>query len=224
MRVAAVVPAAGKSSRMRGADKIFSLVLGKPLFVWSLEAMHRCPCIDDVILVVSADLVETAIYLCSEYGLSKVNRVVAGGDTRHDSVVAGLKCVSPDTHVVVVHDAARPLASPGLFSSVVRTAFHDGAVVAAIPCKDTVKHVEGDTVVRTISRSDLRLAQTPQAFRREFFNILTQPGDVTDEAALVEAAGGRVKIIQGEDENIKVTVPVDLVIVQTILLKRTGAE
>jgi 2-C-methyl-D-erythritol 4-phosphate cytidylyltransferase len=134
-------------------------------------------------------------------------------------VRAGLVCVPPDADVVVVHDAARPLASPALFARVI-AAVRDGAdaAVPALPVPDTVKRVRDGVVVETVPRVDLVAVQTPQAFRREALELAhAGAGDDTDDAALVEAGGGKVVVVEGDPRNFKVTVPDDLVLAHALL-------
>jgi 2-C-methyl-D-erythritol 4-phosphate cytidylyltransferase len=134
-------------------------------------------------------------------------------------VRAGLSAIADSAAIVVVHDAARPLAPPGLFEAVI-AAVRDGAdaAVPALPVPDTVKRVEGDHVVETVSRDGLVAAQTPQAFRADALRAAyAAGGDATDDAALIEAAGGRVVVVPGEPANLKVTTPADLVIAAALV-------
>ena len=148
-----------------------------------------------------------------------VNAAVPGGDRRSDSVRAGLAAVPADAEVVVVHDAARPLASPRLYGAVI-AAVRGGAAAAvpAVPVVDTVKRVEGARVVETIARDDLVMIQTPQAFRADALRSAHERGsDATDDAALVEAQGGTVVVVPGDPANLKVTTPEDLRIAAALL-------
>jgi 2-C-methyl-D-erythritol 4-phosphate cytidylyltransferase len=148
-----------------------------------------------------------------------VSAAVAGGERRSDSVRAGLAAVLDDADVVVVHDAARPLASAELFRAVI-DAVRDGAdgAVPALALADTVKRVEGDRVVETVAREGLVAVQTPQAFRADVLRRAHESGaDATDDAALVEAAGGTVVLVPGERANLKVTTPADLEIAAALL-------
>jgi 2-C-methyl-D-erythritol 4-phosphate cytidylyltransferase len=147
---------------------------------------------------------------------------VTGGATRSASVRAGLAAVPEDADIVVVHDAARPLAAPALFSAVIG-AVRDGAdgAVPGLPVADTVKQVEGDVVVATPPRETLVAAQTPQAFRASALRRAHLGGaEGTDDAAVVETAGGRVVVVAGEPDNFKITRPADLVRAERILTER----
>jgi 2-C-methyl-D-erythritol 4-phosphate cytidylyltransferase len=148
-----------------------------------------------------------------------VAAAVVGGATRSASVRAGLAAVAPSATIVVVHDAARPLASPALFEAVIGAVRRGAdAAVPAVPVPDTVKRVDGDEVVETVARDELVVVQTPQAFRAEALRAAhTSGADATDDAALIEAADGRVVIVPGERANLKVTTPADLVMAAAIL-------
>jgi 2-C-methyl-D-erythritol 4-phosphate cytidylyltransferase len=144
---------------------------------------------------------------------------VPGGSTRSGSVRAGLDAVASSATVVVVHDAVRPLAAPALFDAVIG-AVRAGAdaAVPGLPIPDTVKRVDGDLVIDTIARDGLRAVQTPQAFRADALRAAhTSGGDATDDAALVEANGGRVVVVPGDPRNIKITTPADLVVASALL-------
>lgn len=195
-------------------------VLGRPMVAWGVEAAAAC---DGVTLVVPVGLV-------GEFadGTGGFDAVVAGDATRSGSVRAGLETVPDDVDVVVCHDAARPGASAGLFQSVI-AAVRGGAdaAVPALPVSDTLKRVtewggSGGVVAGTVSRDGLFAVQTPQAFRREVL-VAAHAGvpEATDDAALVEAAGGTVVAVPGEAAAHKVTTAADLVVVEALL--RAGA-
>lgn len=214
----AVVVAGGSGSRY-GRLKQFDLLAGRPLAAWSVAAAFSVA--DGVVLVVPPGSQGD----CSEFGATAV---VAGGGTRSASVRSGLAGVPDDAAVVVVHDAARPLASPDLFAAVVAPLLEasDGegvpvdAVVCALPVADTLKRVnaEGNTVAATVDRSGLVAVQTPQAFRAASLRRAHAGGpDATDDAGLVEAAGGLVRVVPGEPHNVKVTTPSDLAFLEMVL-------
>jgi 2-C-methyl-D-erythritol 4-phosphate cytidylyltransferase len=170
---------------------------------------------DDVVLVLPAGVA---------WDGRPVAATVAGGSTRSSSVRAGLDAVTGSAAVVVVHDAARPLASAALFEAVIG-AVRAGAdaAVPGLPIPDTVKRVDGDNVVETISRDALVAVQTPQAFRTDALRAAhTAGGEATDDAALVEAAGGRVVIVPGDPRNLKITTPADLVVAAALLVAASG--
>lgn len=203
---------AGGSGSRFGRPKQFDLLAGRPVARWSVLAARTVA--DGVVLVVPAGREEDA-------GPMGADVVVAGGASRSASVRNGLSAVPPDAQVVVVHDAARPLASASLFAAVVEplraaaTGPHaelDG-VICAVPVADTLKRVgsDGVTVTGTLERAELVAVQTPQAFRAEVLRRAHAAGaDATDDAALVEAIGGIVRVVPGEASNMKLTVPADL--------------
>jgi 2-C-methyl-D-erythritol 4-phosphate cytidylyltransferase len=212
VRTWAIVVAAGGGTRFGGAKQFARLggetVLGRSVAV----AQAAC---DGVVVVLPAG----AAWDPPE----GVERAV-GGATRSDSVRAGLALVPADADVVVVHDAARPLASAGLFERVVEAVAGgaDGAV-PGLPLSDTVKRVDGDRVVETVPREALVGVQTPQAFRAEVLRAVHLGGGVdTDDAALVEAGGGTVVVVAGERHNLKLTVAEDLVFAQAVLGGHAG--
>ena len=201
MTVWAIVVAAGSGSRF-GGPKQFEELEGRRVVDWALVASRSVA--DGVVLVVPADHLEDQAPLA--------DAIVAGGATRSASVRAGLDVVPADATVVVVHDAARPFAAPALFEAVV-TAVRDGAdgAVPGVALADTVKQVRDGQVVATLDRAELVAVQTPQAFAATTLRRAhAGEGDATDDAALVEAAGGRVVVVPGDPANTKITLRTDL--------------
>jgi 2-C-methyl-D-erythritol 4-phosphate cytidylyltransferase len=217
--VGAIIAAAGRSERMGGRDKLFAVVGGKPLLAHTLIAFDACRGVDRVVLVLSPENIERGRELVAEAGFGKVAAVCQGGERRQDSVCNGLEALA-SCQWVVVHDGARPLVTAGLIERGLEAAKETGAAIAALPIADTVKEVEPPGLIgRTLSRGQLWAAQTPQVFR---YNILREAhqraqGDATDDAALVEKAGYRVKVFEGSSRNIKVTTAADLAIVEALL-------
>lgn len=202
-----MVVAAGGASRF-GRLKQYEKLGGRRVLDWSL-AGPRSAC-QGVVLVVAPEVSR------SEPG---ADLVVEGGATRPGSVRRGLAAVPSDADVIVVHDAARPLAGPGLFRAVVG-AVRDGADggICAVPVVDTVKRVEGGVVSETIARSGLWSVQTPQAFESAILRRAhAGEPEATDDAALVEAIGGRVVVVEGDVRNLKLTLPVDLQVAEALL-------
>ncbi|HZT64958.1 MAG TPA: 2-C-methyl-D-erythritol 4-phosphate cytidylyltransferase [Acidimicrobiales bacterium] len=203
--------AAGGGSRF-GGPKQFEPLAGRRVVDWSLDAARSVA--DHVVLVLPAGR--------AEGDWPGADDVVPGGATRSDSARAGLAVVDADAEVVVIHDAARPLARPELFAAVVSALGRgaDGALPGvAVP--DTVKEVAGDRVVATLDRAHLVLVQTPQAFRADWLRRAhAAGGQATDDAALVEAAGGRVVVVEGDPRNVKITHPDDLVVAEALLGRR----
>ena len=212
-----IVVAAGSGSRF-GGPKLSSLVGGRTVLDWSLEAaaVHA-----DGIVVVTGPTTP-AIAVGSFPGA--VVRT-SGGATRSASVRAGLACVPGDAAVVVVHDAARPLARPSLFAAVI-AAVRAGAdaAVTTIPVVDTIKRVRGNNVVETIDRSTLVAVQTPQAFRASALRAAHSGGaDATDDAALIEQSGGRVVVVDGDVRNRKLTTVEDLDVLNRFVADRVDS-
>jgi 2-C-methyl-D-erythritol 4-phosphate cytidylyltransferase len=214
----AVVAAAGSGERL-GTDrpKAFAALGGRPLLAESLERLEASPWVDTIVVAAPPGWEEPVILLAEELGCGKVTASVPGGATRTESVRAGLGEVPADAAVVLVHDAARPLLPEAVIERVLAPLSEgwDGAV-PALPVADTVKRVEGDAVVETLPRERLVAVQTPQAFVADVLKAAAA-GEGTDCASLVEANGGRVKVVPGDRRLLKVTDPDDLALVETWL-------
>jgi 2-C-methyl-D-erythritol 4-phosphate cytidylyltransferase len=211
-RVWGIVVAAGSATRF-GEQKQFLSIAGRPVVDWALDAC-RSVC-DSVVLVVPTERLSGPLP-----GVSGADAVVAGGSTRAASVRAGLGALGPEAEIVVVHDAARPLARPSLFKAVV-AALEGGdvaGVICAVPVTDTVKRIgpslsgNGDPVIlETLDRTELVAVQTPQAFSVDALRRAHEgEPDATDDAALVEALGLVVSVVPGDPDNLKLTTPADL--------------
>ena len=221
MSVWAVLAAAGSGERL-GADrpKAFVRLGERPLLAESLERLDASGWIDEIVVAAPPGWEEPVILLAEELGCSKVSASVPGGATRADSVRNALAEVPEEAAVVVVHDAARPLLSDEVIERVL-TALTEGwdGVIPALPVADTIKRVEGDRVVETLDRDGLRAVQTPQAFVASVLRAAFA-GDVsaaTDCASLVEAAGGRIKVVPGDPRLEKVTDVADLESIAALL-------
>lgn len=225
---AAVVPAAGRSRRMGETDKLLCEVAGAPLLVHTLRALEACPDIDEVVIAARPDTLETIGAFVVRFGLSKVRRIVHGGDSRTHSVLNGLLAVSPFATLAAVHDGARPLAAPALISKVVRLAAGTGAAAPAVPPKDTIKEARLSRVLSTPDRSGLVLVQTPQVFDIDLLKgaltrALREGWEITDDCTALERMGMSVCLSEGSYENIKVTTPEDLIICEALLARRVRA-
>jgi len=216
----AVLVAAGRGERLGGdRPKAFAGLAGRPLLAESLERLERSEWVEAIVVVATEGWEEPAILLAEELGAGKVNAAVTGGETRADSVRAGVAEVPEEAAVVLVHDAARPLLGDDVIERVVG-ALGDGwdGAVPALPVADTVKRVNGDEVVETLERSELVAVQTPQAFLADVLRrALAGGGEASDCAALVEAAGGRVRWVEGDARLLKVTTRDDLELVSSWL-------
>jgi 2-C-methyl-D-erythritol 4-phosphate cytidylyltransferase len=215
----AVLAAAGSGERLGGdRPKAFVRLGEQPLLAESLARLDASQWIDAIVVAAPPGWEEPVILLAEELGCGKVSSCVTGGATRAESVRLALAEVPPDVAVVVVHDAARPLLDDAVVERVVTALGHgwDGAV-PALPVADTVKRVEGDRVLETLPRGELRAVQTPQAFVAEVLRSALTGSDWTDCAAAVEAAGGRVKVVDGDPRLLKVTDAADLDRVSALL-------
>jgi len=208
----AVLAAAGSGERL-GADrpKAFVRLGEQPLLAESLARLDASEWIDAIVVAAPPGWEEPAILLAEELGCGKVSACVTGGATRADSVRLGVAEVPQEAAVVLVHDAARPLLVDAVVERVV-TALGDGwdGAVPALPIPDTVKRVDGERVTETLARGELRVVQTPQAFVADVLRGALTGSDWTDCSAAVEAAGGRVRVVDGDARLLKVTDPEDL--------------
>lgn len=226
MRVNAVIVAAGEGRRMGGeVRKPFVLIAGRPLIVHTLQRFAASQTVRKVIVVgAEEDLSRSQEVVRAEPELRSLECAFqAGGPRRQDSVSQGLGRLDADCEVVVIHDGARPLVSRGLIDRCVAAAFAEGAVVAGLPARNTVKFVSPDRrVEETPPRGSLWEIQTPQAFRVEIIleahrRAAGKGEEVTDDATLVERLGKRVTVVDGERTNIKVTFPEDLLLAEALL-------
>ena len=219
MSVWAVLAAAGSGERL-GADrpKAFVRLGEQPLLAESLARLDGSEWIDAIVVAAPPGWEEPAILLAEELGCSKVSSCVAGGATRAESVRLGLAEVPDDVAAVVVHDAARPLVDDAVVGRVLG-ALNEGwdGAVPALAVADTIKRVDGEVVVETLPRDELRAVQTPQAFVVGVLRQALDGSDWTDCAAAVEAAGGRVKVVEGDARLLKITDRGDLERVAALL-------
>ncbi len=224
MYTTAIIAAGGSGTRCGGdAPKQYQCVAGRPLLEITLSQFEAAQSITNIILVVSADRVAfMQDQLTNRF--PKVRDVVAGGASRQESVARGVRALAADAcDIVVVHDAARPLIAPALIDACVAAATESGAAIVALPARDTIKLVRDDAwIERTLPRETVWHAQTPQAFRYELFLRALAHAEKTgfvgtDEAALLENFGERVRVVCGEPWNIKITTPEDFKIAEAIL-------
>jgi 2-C-methyl-D-erythritol 4-phosphate cytidylyltransferase len=217
----AVLVAAGSGSRLGGEHpKAFVALGGRPLLAESLERLDLSDWIDAIVVAAPADWEEPTILLAEELVASKVASVVTGGATRAESVRNALAEVAADALVVIVHDAARPLVDDAVLERVLGGLAEgvDG-VVPGMPVSDTVKRIERGVVTETVARDGLVTVQTPQAFLAERLRS-AYAGDLTgatDCASLVERAGGRIGVVEGDARLLKVTTATDLALVERFL-------
>lgn len=226
MFVSAIIAAGGRGHRFGGAvPKQLLSIGGRSILERSVALFLEHPEVDEVVVALPAEIVaEPPAYLS---GTAKPVRVVTGGTRRQDSVCRAFQAIDDAAELVVVHDAARPFASAELISRTIAAAAGSGAALAAVRARDTVKRAAGDdlVVVETLPRDSIYLAQTPQVFTRRVLRealALGETGvDATDEAALAEKAGHNVRLVEGEQANIKITTPEDLAVSDAIMRTRT---
>ena len=216
----AVIVAAGSASRMKGIDKILTPLAGEPVLSRTLAAFQECDAVAEMVIVTRPDLILAVTDLSKAF--PKVRAVVAGGKTRQASVAAGLGALSDDCSLAAIQDGARPLVTWQLIDRTVRAANTYGAAPPAIPVKDTIKTVKGGLVESTPDRAFLYAVQTPQVFDTDLLKAALRKAQaqgtaVTDDCAAVENLGMKVKIVEGEERNIKITTPLDLKIAEAIL-------
>jgi 2-C-methyl-D-erythritol 4-phosphate cytidylyltransferase len=211
--------------------KQFLSIGGRPLIVHSLRTLQASSAIDAIVLAVpQADIAYCQSEIVEAHRFTKVINVVAGGQERQDSVRHALAVVDDGVEIVVVHDAVRPFLTEQMLEEVVAAARESGAAIIALPVRDTVKQVgAGHVIERTVDRRPLWLAQTPQAFKREWLQEAHRKAGgegmaSTDDAFLIEWIGRPVMVVEGSGENIKVTRPEDMVIGEAILASRQAAE
>jgi len=222
---AAIIVAGGKGLRFGGdIRKQYLLLNRRPILWWSLSAFERCPSIESITLVVPGEDVRRVNAQARAWKFRKLAAVVPGGVSRADSVRQGLQHIPQNSRYVAVHDAVRPLVTPVLIENVIRQTRKTKAALAACPSKDTVKIADArGCVASSPSRDRVWLAQTPQIFERHVLERAHRQGrhwPVTDDAQLVERLGIRVKLVESSSENIKVTVPIDLIMARKILEAR----
>ena len=216
----AVIVAAGSASRMGGIDKVMAPLGGEPMILRTVRAFEDCEAVKEIVIVTRQDLMGPIAEICS--GFTKIRSVVQGGSSRQESVKLGLLAFSKEVRLVAVHDGARPLVSGELIDKVIRAAHSYGAAAPAIPVKDTIKVFEGGFIAATPDRSTLRAVQTPQVMDRDLLLGALEKAEqegtaLTDDCSAVEHIGMRVRLVEGEERNLKVTTPLDLKIAELLL-------
>lgn len=216
----AVIVAAGSASRMGGIDKVMAPLGGEPMIARTVRAFQNCDAIAKIVIVTRQDLILPITQLTRD--MDKVVAVVCGGSSRQESVQLGLNALPEEIQLAAIHDGARPLVGWQLIDRVVRAANTYNAAAPAIPVKDTIKVVKGWVVDHTPDRATLFAVQTPQVFDFDLLRGALKKAEldgaaVTDDCSAVERMGMAVKIVDGEERNLKVTTPLDLKIAQLLL-------
>ena len=216
----AVIVAAGNASRMGGIDKVMAELNGEPMILRTVRTFQTCDAIKEIVIVTREDLIMPIMKLCADF--DKVKAVVVGGANRAESVSMGLAALSDKVKLAAVQDGARPLITHEVIDRTVRAAHSYGAAAPAIPVKDTIKVVNGGVVTSTPDRKTLQAVQTPQVFDMDVLKgalkkAFDDKAEITDDCSAVERLGMSVKIVEGDERNIKVTTPLDLAIAKLLL-------
>ena len=225
----AIIPAGGAGTRMGSKrPKQYLELAGEPILIHTLRAFARSADVDGIIVVVPQEWQQQTKAFIDLFAVEKVLKVVCGGIRRQDSVANGLAVVPSETTFVLVHDGARPLVSQELIGRCLDGAKKHGAAMAALPVSDTLKKVDGACVIEsTVDRSSLYQAQTPQVMpamllKKAFAHAAASNFEGTDEASFLECIGEKMVVVDGSEQNIKVTRPGDLLLAETILSKRSS--
>ena len=219
---AAVVAAAGSSTRMGGQDKLLLPLGEQPVLARTLRALEACPRISEIVVVTRRENIVPIGQLCRDCGLEKVTRVIPGGATRTESVLNGVREVGDRADLVAIHDGARPLVSQALLETVLTRAAQCGAAAPAVPVKDTIKRARDGVVVDTLDRAELFAVQTPQVFQTDLIRgalerALEEGAALTDDCSAVERLGIGVALTEGDYRNLKLTTPEDLAAAEAFL-------
>ena len=218
MRTTAIIVAAGTGSRFKSdTPKQFLEINGKAVIVHTLERFQAAPSVDSIILVLS----EVQAKSFDANVVSKLKKVVSGGETRAQSVLNGLNATNAETEIAAVHDGARPLVTVEEIEATIAKAKETGAACLTAPVTDTIKSIRGGEIAATLDREKLRRALTPQVFRIEVlksaFDGVDLNDSVTDECYLVEKLGHPIAIVDGSPRNIKITHSEDLILATALL-------
>lgn len=232
MKAVGIIVAGGVGKRIVGDSatggegnlpKQFLLLGDKPILAHTIDKFERCELIDEILLVVPKDYPEYCSQtIVNKYSFKKIRRIVCGGKERQDSVYLGLKACPKSTSIVVIHDGVRPLISPEKISESIKLCKQKKAVILAIPAKETIKRVEGGSVITTLDRKKLWLVQTPQVFEYKLILDAYEKAreddfTATDDSILVERLGHEIVVLEGEYDNIKITTAEDLAIAERLL-------
>jgi len=232
-QVIAIVPAAGLGRRFGpGTNKPFQPLDGKPLIIWSLEKLESVEAITEIIPVLKAEDRKTGQKIFKEHSISKIKKIAPGGRERQDSVYNGLKAIKDKNSIVLIHDGARPLIDKNLIIKTIEAFFVSGSgrgkqiegVILGVPVKDTIKEAREGIIRKTLLRSSLWAIQTPQIFQYKtildaYEKAMREGFYATDDAALLEKYGAKIKVIMGSYRNIKITTQEDLEIAEFLVRK-----
>ena len=220
----AVIVAAGSSQRM-GQDKLTLPLCGTSVIERTLQAFEACETIHEIIIVTRADRLQEMADIGARCGISKLKKVVVGGATRAGSSLAGVTAANRKATLIGIHDAARPLITPEGITAVYQAAQDHQAAAPILPLKDTVKNLKDGKLISTPPRENLAAVQTPQVFQADLIRAALSEAvqkklPITDDCSAVEAMGIPIEAVEGWEENIKITTPLDVVIAEEILRRR----
>lgn len=225
MNTSVVIVCAGNSTRMGGVNKIL-MPLGERLVIGvTMQAFEKCDSVSEIIIVARENDIPAISEEARKAGITKLKRCTAGGSTRQESVINGIRCISGDSEMIAIHDGARPLVKPEHIEKTIKDAVVFGGATLGVPVKDTIKMVDDGLITDTPPRKFLYITQTPQVFKRKLYfegiDFALEHGlDFTDDCQLVEAIGGKVYMTTGDYTNIKITTPEDIDIANVLLERR----
>ena len=220
---------AGGSSRRMGFNKLTADLAGRPVLAWSVGAFNDCQAIDAIVLVCAASAQSELEHIARAASPTKLQHIVVGGAHRHLSVAEGLEAVAPDTSMIAVHDAARPLVTPAMIERCLESARNNGAAACARPVADTLKRINDEGfIIESVDRTNLWSVQTPQIFRADllrhaYAEVIATGAHISDETSAVQAAGAPVALVDTPEWNGKITFPADLELARVVLRGREVA-
>lgn len=223
--VSAVIVSAGNSTRMGGVNKQFLEIDNIPVIAHTISVFENAESIDEIVVVTRASDIEDVKILVEKYNYKKVSVVVAGGETRQLSVYNGVINTSKNADFIAIHDGARPLVTEKVILDTLKCAVEFSAAATGVKVKDTVKQVnDNNDIIATPDRNYLRFIQTPQIFFKSLYldavNTVENSRDFTDDCMLIEAYGKKVKFVDGDYENIKITTPEDIELAENYMKRR----
>lgn len=227
LKVCAVIPAAGKGTRMNmDVNKQYIEINGVPILARTLQVFEKCEVISNIVLVVNShDIMWCKQNIVLKYNLSKVSTIASGGASRQESVFKGLKCLPEDCDIVIIHDGARPFVNENMIKASIQAALECGAGCVGVPAKDTIKIIDDDNYVCTTPpREFVWSIQTPQTFKYDIImkahsDAIQKGVEATDDASLVEIMNYKVKLVEGSYRNFKITTKEDLLFAEALLSK-----
>ena len=224
----AVIVAAGNSQRM-GRDKILMPMGDRPVIAHTLAAFQKSEFVDEIVVVTKSESIQTIADICRQYGIDKISKVMCGGKTRAESALIGVCAADESSRLIAIHDGARPFPSESLIGRVVSAAMQNSAAAPAVSPTDTIRilNTKG-SVISTPDRELVSLIQTPQVFdahliRTALLRAVERELTITDDCSAVEAMGGKITVVAGEQTNIKLTSAIDLYLAEKILAERGAA-